>query len=149
MTTPPRALLMTGVLLAGFLVVGQAVLLVQVMRTNELLDTIFGAQRATIERVAAGDLEEPRGITTSAHIQAGPIETTTPDGVALTGMWELDMQTQQLTVTSTEQSLGRRQEEVDHDFISRFGMFDRPPELLLELHGWPRERWPEGWTPTP
>ncbi|MCY3821124.1 MAG: hypothetical protein OXH52_17525 [Gammaproteobacteria bacterium] len=146
--TAPRSLLVIGAVLAGFFVVSQGVLLFHVMETNELLNTIFGAQRAMIERVAAGDYEEPQGVTTSAHIQAGPIETTTPAGEALTGMWELNMQTQQLVVISSDRNLGRRIEDVDtREFIWEGGMFERPPELLLDLHGWPRERWPEGWTP--
>lgn len=48
----------------------------------------------------------------------------------------------------TIRSLGRARRQFDRfQVVEREEAFDLPGELLLELRGWPRERWPEGWKP--
>lgn len=138
-----RPLLVLGLVLGGLIAASHGLLWLEIRETNERLQAIEGAQGTGFEPAAL-----PPGVTTSFEIHAGPIEVVAPDGEMLTGVWELDVATRTLVVAADDE---RRQPLVEivepRDFLSSEAIDDMPNAMLLELYGWPRERWPEGWSP--
>ena len=83
------------------------------------------------------------GMATSVEVEA-------PDGTLLQGQYMADLIGGSLVVSSSDgRSISR---EVDPEaFRGWNAMSDASVALtqtmLLELHGWPQDRWPEGWGP--
>ena len=89
-----------------------------------------------------------RGVSTVVSLVAAPIEVTAPDGTVLRGTFEADLTARRVVVISDDVSKGAATERIDPvDFQGSFRGMDIPTRMLLELHGWPQERWPEGWSP--
>jgi hypothetical protein len=140
----PRPLVVVGTVLAGGLIVSHGLLWQQVDVTNDLLRAIVGAQRG--EAVPA----YTDGGSTFGSGAAASVEVEAPDGTLLQGQYMADLIGGNLVVTSSDgQRISR---EVDPEaFRGWNAMSDASVALtqtmLLELHGWPEERWPEGWSP--
>ena len=83
---------------------------------------------------------------------AGEVEVEAPDGTLLQGQYLTDLIGGSLVVSSGDgRSISR---PVDPEAFRGWNtMSDASMALtqtmLLELHGWPEERWPEGWSPRP
>ena len=143
--TGPRPTLVVGAVLAGLIVLSHSLLSSRIGETNDLLRTIVGAQQRGLARAAPS---YDNGTTTFGGAAAADLEVVAPDGEILTGMFQADFGSGLLTVTSSDRSLGQATRQIDpFEFNETEAGFDLPNELLLELHGWPRERWPEGWLP--
>ena len=145
----PKPALVVGAVLGGLVVASHGLLRLQIGETNELLRAIVGAQQAGLSNSVPSYTDE-HGTTRSAEIVASPIEVSTPAGEFLTGVSELDMMGRMLTVTSDDRSKGSLIRDIGDPvefFDNGEAMWDLPNEMLLELHGWQRARWPEGWSP--
>ena len=89
------------------------------------------------------------GNSTFVSVSASSIDITAPDGTELRGTWEADLIGGVVTVTPDDASKGQADERMNPRDFSGFreNAINQTNRMLLELHGWPRERWPEGWSP--
>ena len=95
-------------------------------------------------------VEVPRtgGVATELSIVAAPLEVAAPDGSVLRGIYEADLNARRVVVMSDDVDGVLSTEGIDPaDFGDSLRGLDRAVRMLLELHGWPEERWPEGWSP--
>ena len=116
----------------------------QVDVTNDLLRAIIGAQRGQpVPSYTDGGTTYGSGAASSVEVEA-------PDGTPLQGDYLADLIGGTLVVSSSDgRSISR---PIDpEDFRGWNALSDASIALtqtmLLELHGWPPERWPERWSP--
>ena len=139
MIAPKKPLLVLGLGLAGLIVASHALLTMQLAR----LQGYVQPDARPVQHYTDGN-------STFASVSASPFVVTAPDGAELRGVYEADLIGGVVTVIPDDASKGQADERMNpQDFDRAFGeeAINQTNRMLLELHGWPRERWPEGWSP--
>ena len=154
MTNPKMPLLVLGIAIGGLTLASHGLLTSQVGDVDERPREVEQQQELWVPPVVVPSVG-PRytgGVSTVASLVAAPIEVTAPDGSVLRGIVEADLTIGRVVVVSDDSSVRPATERIDlGDFEFDTGGFDGSDSvtsrILLELHGWPEERWPEGWSP--
>ena len=117
-----------------------------ILVSNMLLATFILSVDSGMAGARSGTWMPPSyddGMTTYGSVSAGTLSVETPHGDRLTGQFSADQIGGVMFVTD-ERTKDSKSEEFDPRNTAVIGLAQR---MLLELNGWPRERWPEGWTP--
>ena len=147
MIAPKKPLLVLGIALGVLILVSHARL---TMQLAELQADVQPFARAYAESIPRPVPSYTDGNSTFGSMKASPFVVTAPDGTALRGVYEADLIGGVVTVIPDDASKGQADERMNpQDFRRAFSdeATDLTNRMLLELHGWPRERWPEGWSP--
>ena len=83
------------------------------------------------------------GTSTFGSVSAGMVAVETPHGDRLTGTFSAD-EIGGVMSLADDVTGDRRSVEFDPMDMAVISVAE---EMLLELNGWPRHRWPEGWAP--